>query len=225
MIIRPIGQSGYIVKSGKTEIIIDPYLSDVVNKVAGRARMLPSPIDPASITADAVICTHDHLDHLDTESVKEMRKEQFFLTTEEGKETLSQLGQSNVTAVKIGDQITLGDLKLKAVYAKHSCEAFGLIVKDKDFTLYFSGDTLYDEKLSEIAEEKPDIAFLCINGRLGNMTVEEAVLTAEQIGAKVNIPNHYDMFASNTEDPKKFTAPNAKILEFNKEYSVEELLR
>ena len=38
MKIKFLGQSGYLLKSGNTEIIIDPYLSDSVNRVAGRPR-------------------------------------------------------------------------------------------------------------------------------------------------------------------------------------------
>ena len=57
MKIRFLGQSGYILKSGNTEIIIDPYLSDSVNRVAGRPRTLPIPINPEDISCDAVICT------------------------------------------------------------------------------------------------------------------------------------------------------------------------
>ena len=49
MKIRFLGQSGYILKSGNTEIIIDPYLSDSVNRVAGRPRTLPVPINPKDI--------------------------------------------------------------------------------------------------------------------------------------------------------------------------------
>ena len=70
MKIRFLGQSGYILKSGNTEIIIDPYLSDSVNRVAGRPRTLPVPINPKDIKCDAVICTHNHLDHLDPFSEK-----------------------------------------------------------------------------------------------------------------------------------------------------------
>lgn len=227
MTIRPIGQSGYLLKCGTTEIIIDPYLSDIVNKVAGRARSLPAPMDPKEIMVDAVVCTHDHMDHLDPEAAAEMSKEQFFITTHEGKAHLAELGQIHVAALSEGEQITVGDLCLKAVFAKHSCEAFGLIVKGEGYTLYFSGDTLYDERLFAVAEEQPDITFICINGRLGNMNVQEAVVTAQKIGAKVSVPNHFDMFASNTEDPRKFTdrVSGSKVLEFNKEYNIKEILQ
>lgn len=224
-----IGQSGYIIKSGTTEIIIDPYLSDVVNRVAGRARLVEAPIQPEDITADAVICTHNHLDHLDVDAIAKMRKEQFFITTEEGREKLKELNQENVQTLQVGESVTVGHgedkMEITAVYANHTVEAFGAVVKAEGKTLYFSGDTLYDERLFEIKKYRPDVTFICINGRLGNMNVEEALITAEKISAKVNVPNHYGMFASNTENPEKFTGKmeHAMALEFDREYDLAEL--
>lgn len=93
MKIRFLGQSGYILKSGNSEIIIDPYLSDSVNRVAGRPRTLPVPINPKDIRCDAVICTHNHLDHLDPDTVSEIPPEQYFITTNEGKAELKRLGR------------------------------------------------------------------------------------------------------------------------------------
>jgi L-ascorbate metabolism protein UlaG (beta-lactamase superfamily) len=220
MMIRWIGQSGYVLKTATTEIIIDPYLSDIVNKVAGRARLVEAPINPAAIRCDAVICTHDHLDHLDTDAVAMMPKNMHFITTGEGKERLNGLGQTHVTVLSVGQSMTVGDIQITAVYANHTVDAFGLIVKAEGKTLYFSGDTLFDEKLFEISQFQPDYTFICINGKLGNMNVEEAILTATKIGAPVNIPTHYGMFASNTEDPHKFAdhIPGGRILEFNRDY-------
>ena len=220
MMIRWIGQSGYVLTTATTEIIIDPYLSDIVNKVAGRARLVEAPMDPEAIHCDAVICTHDHLDHLDTEAVALMPKDTCFITTGEGKEKLHSLGQDNVSVLSVGQTMTVGDITLTAVYANHTVDAFGLIVRAEGKTLYFSGDTLFDEKLFEISAFHPDYTFICINGKLGNMNVEEAILTATKIGAPVNIPTHYGMFASNTEDPHKFAdhISGGKILEFNRVY-------
>lgn len=222
MIIRWIGQSGYIVKTAHTEIIIDPYLSDVVNRVAGRERLVEAPVDPKEIKADAVICTHNHLDHLDVDAIAEMDESLLYITTYEGKEKLNSLGRTNVRACMVGDSLSVRDVEITAVHAKHTVEAFGVILKAEGVTLYFSGDTLYDEELFSIAAYQPDVTFICINGRLGNMNVDEAVETAEKIGAKMNVPNHYGMFASNTEDPEKFTGRmnNGFIMEFDREYQV-----
>ena len=134
-----------------------------------------------------------------------INENQFYITTNEGKDELLKLNRTNVKALNIGDSITVGDFNITAVFADHTVEAFGLIVKAEGKTLYFSGDTLFNEKLFGIAEYKPDYTFICINGRLGNMNVKEALITAEKIGAAVNIPNHYDMFLSNSEDPLLFS--------------------
>ncbi len=222
MKIRALGQSGYLLESGKHSIIIDPYLSDSVNRVASRPRLLPIPIDPKEIKCDAVICTHDHLDHLDPDTVCEMESDQLFVTTNEGKEKLISLGKSNVIALGVGESISVRDFEITAVFADHTVEAFGVIVKAEGKTLYFSGDTLYNEKLFEIKNYAPDYTFICINGRLGNMNVSEALTVARELGAKTNIPTHYDMFATNSEDPSLFAdhIDGGYILEFNKAYTI-----
>lgn len=220
MKIRFLGQSGYIIRSEKTEIIIDPYLSDSVNRVVGRPRLHPIPIAPEAVRSDAVICTHNHLDHLDPDTVKNIKNDPFFITTNEGKTELEKWGKTKVAALNAGESITVGDFEITAVFADHTAEAFGLIIKAEGKTLYFSGDTLYNEKLFEIAKYDPDFTFICINGRLGNMNVDEALVVAKKIGAKVNIPNHYDMFASNSENPHSFSdnIRGGMVLEFNKCY-------
>lgn len=227
MTIRFLGQSGYIIKTEKAEIIIDPYLSDSVNRVAGRPRTLPIPINPQNISCEAVICTHNHLDHLDPDTIAQINDKQFFITTNEGKTELNKLGKEQVVSLNIGESTVVGDIEITAVFADHTVEAFGLIVKADNKTLYFSGDTLYNEKLFDIAKYHPDITLICINGRLGNMNVEEALITAKRIGAKINIPNHYDMFASNSENPRNFTnqIENGFVMEFNKEYDVLNILK
>ena len=221
MKIKFLGQSGYILQTENTEILIDPYLSDSVNRVAGRPRALPIPIDPANIKCDAVICTHNHLDHLDPDTVKKLDSNLLFITTGDGKQELMKMGKTNVTAINIDESIRVGDFEITAVFADHTVEAFGVIVKAENKTLYFSGDTLYNEKQFEIAKYAPDITFICINGRLGNMNAEEALTVAKKIGAKVNIPNHYDMFASNSEDPRLFSdhIDGGRVLAFNKWYN------
>ncbi|MBR2387971.1 MAG: MBL fold metallo-hydrolase [Clostridia bacterium] len=222
MIVRTLGQSGYIIRSGKSEIVLDPYLSDSVNRVAKRPRALPMPVEASELSPDAVICSHDHLDHLDPDTVTLMRDSQLFITTSEGKEKLLSLGKKNVKALSVGEKISVGDIEITAVFADHTVEAFGVIIRAENLTLYFSGDTLYNEKLFDISAYKPDATFICINGRLGNMNVDEALITAKKIGAPINIPNHYDMFESNSEDPHLFAdkIDGGFIMEFNTSYEL-----
>lgn len=223
MIIRFLGQSGYVIQTEQAQIIIDPYLSDSVNRVAGRPRMLPIPIQPSDISCDAVICTHDHLDHLDPDTVSLIPNQQLFITTSGGKEKLKSLGKECVLDIQVGESVKMKDLEITAVFADHTVDAFGLIVKAEGQTLYFSGDTLFNEKLFEIKRFFPDVVFLCINGKLGNMNAAEALTVAEKIGAPINVPNHYDMFASNSEDPHLFSdhIKGGFIMDFDRSYRLE----
>lgn len=226
MKIRWLGQGGFLIRDNAetTEILVDPYLSDAVNRDGTCPRQRPVPIEPADVKSDAVICTHDHLDHLDTGAVPDMPADTFFVTTYEGCETLDKLARPNHRAVRPGDTFDVGAIRVTIVYALHTCEAFGVILETDGVRLYISGDTLYDEKLFDIAQYKPDITCICINGRMGNMNVGEAVITAKKIGARLNIPDHFDMFASNMEDPAKFTCEFAEnevfLPEFDRQYKV-----
>lgn len=221
-----LGQSGYILRDEKTEICIDPYLSDIVNKVAGRERMVACPIEPENLKSDVLICTHNHLDHLDSEAISGMDlSTKVFYAPSDCMDPLSKLGVVNKFAFDEGDTVQIGEFELKAVFADHSVPAIGLIVKHSGKILYFSGDTYYNEKLEELKNCKVDYMFICINGQLGNMNVDEAVKLTKIIKPKVGIPNHYGMFASNTEDPNNYTAQieNSFEMEFNREYSLEEI--
>lgn len=226
MKIRWLGQGGFLVRDNAetTEVLVDPYLSDAVNRNGSCPRQRPVPIAPADVKSDAVICTHDHLDHLDTGAVPAMPADTFFIATYEGCDTLEKLGRHNHRAVRAGDELTVGGIGVQIVYANHTCEAFGVLLSCDGVRLYISGDTLYDEKLFDIAQYTPDITCICINGRLGNMNVGEAVVTAKKIGARLNIPDHYDMFASNSEDPSKFTCefPEDAVFlpEFDRQYDI-----
>ncbi len=226
--IRWIGQSGYLLSSGKATLCIDPYLSDVVNRVAGRGRMVAPPFAPGELQCDAVICTHDHLDHVDIDAIPAMKKEEkLFLAPSHAEKTLRSCGVLHYQPFDEGAVCRVGDFELRAVYADHSVPAIGVLVKCEGLTLYFSGDTEYHERLEALADAGIDVMFICINGRLGNMNVQEAVKLTRIIAPRLGVPTHYGMFESNTEDPAKYTSclKNSFEMEYDKEYSVEEMLK
>ena len=219
--IRWIGQSGYILSDENTTIYLDPYLSDCVNRVAGRERMVPAPVSSQDIKADAFICTHNHLDHVDVDLIEETDTEEIdFYAPSDCRETLLKLGVKSYVPFDCGTKAQIGNFEIEAVYANHTVPAIGVVVTYGGYRLYFTGDTFYDEKLKNI---QCDLLFVCINGKLGNMNVNEAVKLTKEIQPKTGIPNHYGMFESNTEDPRKYTdnIPNGFIMEFNRTYTVE----
>lgn len=219
MKIRWIGQSGYILSDKQTTICIDPYLSDCVNRIANRPRLRPVPIEPRNLKADAILCTHNHPDHIDIDSIPFMDKNMIFYAPTDCKEVLERLGVRKYMPFDDGMTYDIGNFKISAVFADHTVTAIGIKVEYGSDVLYFSGDTYYNKKLEDI---KCNYMFICINGKLGNMNVYDAVKLAKIIKPKIAVPNHYDMFESNSEDPSKFTdeVQNGFIMDFNKEYEV-----
>ena len=224
--IRWLGQNGYILRDKKNELCIDPYLSNVVDRIAKRGRMVKAPFSPEALHSDAVICTHDHLDHVDIDAIPLMDKKMLFLAPSHAENTLRSCGVVRYESFDLGIRKQIGSFTLTAVYADHTVPAIGLIVQHGDLTLYFSGDTEYNDELRSIKEYNLDAMFICINGKLGNMNVEDAARLTEILSPRVGIPTHYGMFESNTEDPTEYVrrVKNSFVMEHDREYDIKEIL-
>ena len=205
-----LGQGGYALGIAGKTVYLDPYLSDVLAAKENLVRLVPPPIDPARAHPDYYLATHDHMDHLDTEFIKEMDPTGVqFICPESCKKALLGLGkgieEGQITAIKPGDTLRLEGFTLRAVYADHTPDSVGFVITAEGIALYITGDTLYNENVA--AGVSADVICCCTNGRWGNMNAGEAVQVALRSGAKLAIPNHYGMFARNTADPAEFTVP------------------
>jgi len=59
-----LGQAGFLLRSTEATVLVDAFLSEY------EGRRVPPPLDPATLTdVDLVLCTHEHLDHLDGPTV------------------------------------------------------------------------------------------------------------------------------------------------------------
>ena len=218
-----IGQGGFIFKTSKNKIIIvDPYLSDSTRY----DRLTAIPVKPANITADFLLCTHDHWDHTDPDTLSQTKQVGIFMGPSSVIGHYKKLGipEEKIIKINTGESSAFGDIKILAVFAKHTGDSVGYILNLEGITIYITGDTEYDEKLKEVNKFKPDIMLVCINGKLGNMNIEEAALLTRAIDPEIVIPMHYGMFEENTADPKDFIncleklsfKGEKKILETNK---------
>jgi L-ascorbate metabolism protein UlaG (beta-lactamase superfamily) len=124
------------------------------------------------------------------------------------------------TGLDVGETDTKLGFDITAVPAAHETlerddqgrmKYLGYVVRFGDWCVYHSGDTmLYDGMVETLRPFNIDVALLPINGRrperrvAGNLRGREAAWLAKEIGAKVVIPCHYDMFEFNTESPEEF---------------------
>ncbi len=210
-----LGQAGLLFENEKVKIMIDPYLSDSCGKVNPKSkRRVPVDEEMLKINPDIIICTHNHLDHLDPETLHHYLTEDSNVTvlcSENGFPEVREFGgNNNYILMHPGTEWTERGIKFSAVSAEHSeLSALGIIVDDGEKKYYITGDTLYNKNI--FAELPSDIyaVFLPINGKGNNMNMTDAARFAKEVGAKRTVPLHWGLFDS--IDPTGFDAETAVI--------------
>ena len=222
--------SGFLFKAPDgTQILIDPYLSDSVAGTFGAGRAVPIPLESANLRPDVVIATHWHEDHLDPQTIPVIARhspQTRFVMPPSAKSRAAGWGLPfrRITALQWGETAQIGTVKIEAVPARHDAgipgwetpDAMGVILKIGGVTIYHSGDSEYDARLRALKAQRPDAAFLCINGVTGNMNAHEAALLAWQIEARLVVPMHHLLWhkpedAEATLDPKLLAQTYRKL--------------
>ena len=68
-------QAGFVFRTAANKLIyIDPYFSDLVERVAGFKRLMGCPIEAEQADANVVLCTHEHPDYMDTDALPVLAK-------------------------------------------------------------------------------------------------------------------------------------------------------
>ena len=222
MFVTWITQAGLIFENDRITVMVDPYLSNSVgDKNPLKNRRIPVNHEIFDISPDVIIITHDHLDHLDPETLKV-----FLSRTEKSITVLAPYnaylkllefgGPHNYVLLAPHSVWSEGGITFYAVSAEHSDRtAAGYILDDGKQTFYVSGDTLYNfdviDDVLDLCEDGVDYALLPINGVGNNMNIIDASDFAEEIGAKCAVPIHYGLF--DDINPKDFDFENKLILE------------
>ena len=213
-----LGQAGCVFKSSQgTVVYVDPYLGDACNQLYGLDRLIAPPLDAADVQADFVLATHNHADHLDPDAfpvIARYNATALFIGPSSCTNAMRELGipASQTYTLNHDDVLHSGHVRIHATFANHvwgdpddAPDAAGYVIDFGGLRVYISGDSLYHERMEGIASLQPHLAFICINGRWGNMSATEAAHLATVLRAQTAAPTHYNMFANNTADPADFT--------------------
>ena len=218
-----LGQHTFIVKLGETVVLIDPFLTERDDR---NVPPLFKPADAAGIV-DFVLCTHDHLDHIDPAAIPGLAADTDALfvapTAHEGRMLSLDVPESRLTLIDDEESADLDHISIHGVKAAHEFfeqteEGFypflGYVIEGAGRTVYHAGDTLWWDGLqTRLRRWHIDVAFVPINGRdarryarniLGNMTYQEAADLIGGLAVSLAVPAHYDMFDGNLEDPQLF---------------------
>jgi L-ascorbate metabolism protein UlaG (beta-lactamase superfamily) len=225
-----LGQLGFVLKMGDTVCYIDVLLTDLFDAEGRSFRHYPPPFAPENAAPDYFLCTHNHDDHLNLETLLPIAKASprtQFVVPKPHRELLIQAGieASRVLGAREGEALDLSGVSLVPVAAAHpdydqdeagDHRCLGYVLTGAGVRVYHTGDTMATVRLvAALKTLAPiDAAIVPINGGdwertsrniIGNMTVVDAVKLCRAISADLSIPAHYDMFRGNTENPAAFT--------------------
>ena len=219
--IKFLGQAGLLFDNDGFKIMIDPYLSDSVEKIAPKNyRRVAVDESIFEIKPDVMIFTHNHLDHYDPETVKRFIGEDTNMLVLSPKTVWDEVrkigGNNNYVLFNRHTSWTEKGVKFTAVKAEHSdIAAIGVIIDDGEKKYYIAGDTLYNEEIFEDIPKDIYALFLPVNGVGNNMNMTDAARFAERVKAKKTVPIHIGMFDELTAD--EFRCKNKVIAEIYKE--------
>lgn len=234
-----LGQVGFLIRYRNTTILIDGYLTDYVDrhaseKIPWKRRYAP-PISPEALDfIDAVLCTHDHSDHTDPDTIRailSVNDKARFYGTPCVADCLRRIGvpSERITALENDASSMLqSDIVIQNVPSAHEelhpddngnyreggfRMTFG--TGPDGVTVYHAGDCCLWDGLEERVAGS-DIMILPVNGRdyyrryeqniIGNFDCREAILLAKRCRAKLLIPVHMDLYDVNALDPAVFVS-------------------
>ena len=227
-----LGQSGFLLQWQGIHALLDPYLSNSLTRKYSQTdkphvRMTELVIDPAELSfVDIATSSHNHTDHLDADTLGPIlaRNPSLKLVIPEANRAFVANRLKIEPAIPIGlddgDSMELSRIEFFGVASAHETvdrdengqvKALGYVLRFGSWSLYHSGDTLrYDGMAEKLRPFAVDVALLPINGRAaerrvpGNLSGPEAAQLAHDIGAKLAIPCHFDMFEFNTAPTDSF---------------------
>ena len=160
--------------------------------------------------ADYIFITHDHYDHYDEKSLRNLlKKETIIIAPECLKEKIKAL-TSNYLIVSLGKSYTINDISFETVASYNTNKKFhpkenayvGYLLKVEDKYLYIMGDT---DETEEALKVNCDICFVPIGGTY-TMDVFEAASYINKINPIVAIPIHYGSIVGDITLYKEFTS-------------------
>ncbi|MGE5675496.1 MAG: metal-dependent hydrolase [Mycobacterium leprae] len=207
MKLRFLGHAAFELSDGRTNLLIDPYISG--NPLAT--------VKASELKPDYILVTHFHGDHLgDTVEIAK-RTGATVITTAEGAGILQKQGVK-VHPMALGGKAKFPFGLIRVTLAFHGFgdvggHACGFVIHMGGRRVYHAGDTALfsDMKLLNGVIEEPgiDVALLPIGDNY-TMGPEDAAVAVQWIQPKVAIPMHFNTFPLIQVDPATFTSRVAK---------------
>jgi L-ascorbate metabolism protein UlaG (beta-lactamase superfamily) len=174
-----------------------------------------------------VTSSHNHTDHLDAETLGPLMRTNPALRlviSEANRQFVAErlgIEPATLAGVEDGATVEVGGFTFTGVMSAHEepgPQFMGYMIGFGPWSVYHPGDTvLYDGMVERLRHFSINLALLPINGRAperhvpGNLDGREAAWLAREIGARMVIPCHYEMFEFNTASPDEFVREAERV--------------
>ena len=220
-----IGHSTFLIKKSNITILTDPIFSDRASpfKNIGPKRLIPPALNLTDLpNIDFVTVSHNHYDHLDIVSLKEIyirNPEAIFLVPAGDKKLLVRKGIQNVYEYEWWDGFKTSNIEIiftpvqhwskRGLFDRNKSLWGGWFFKFNDYSLYHAGDTGYsnDFKETRIRLGSPKYAFIPIGAydpewfmAESHVNPEDAVQIMLDLGAESSFGMHWATFKLTDED-------------------------
>lgn len=218
-IITYINHSTFLIQTDGLNIITDPVYSERVSpfSFAGPKRMRPPGIHFEDLPKlDVVIISHNHYDHLDINTLKQIKNtyNPLFITPLGVDLYLHKNGISNTASLNWWQKHKVdNNISISAVEAQHFSSRglfdrdktlwAGYVIESNNGNIYFAGDTGYNDFFKKIGEEYAPIktALIPIGAYIprwfmGPVHVDpkQALQIHKEVGAELSIGMHFGTF-------------------------------
>jgi L-ascorbate 6-phosphate lactonase len=188
-----LGQSGFLLRAAGASLLVDPFLSPHPD------RLVAAPDEPEAFAGvDAVLVTHEHLDHLDADACRALAAASpatAFVVPRPITAEVSALGigDERIVAVQPGERAALAASTVAAVPACHGVHPedaytlgrelsdglvrfLGYVVEIGGLRIYHAGDTIdFDGLADTLRDLDVVVAMLPINGRRPEREAQDIV--------------------------------------------------
>ncbi|MHB8111713.1 MAG: MBL fold metallo-hydrolase [Syntrophorhabdaceae bacterium] len=210
-----IGHATFLMRLGSNMWLTDPMLSDraLIPRRITPPAMNNHDIAKLGVETLHVIISHNHYDHLDTETLKKLPDTTRFFVPLGLKSFITGLGKTNVTEMDWWQAVQVGDSRIVCLPAQHWSRRIGqainstlwasFMIISPEKTVFYGGDSGYFVGFSEIGRKFPGIDYALIPTtayhprwfmHYAHMDIDETIDAFGHLNARYFIPAQWGTF-------------------------------
>jgi L-ascorbate metabolism protein UlaG (beta-lactamase superfamily) len=191
-----VGHATVLIELDGVRLLTDPVLR---GRLVHLRRRVPAPTEPLADLA-AVLISHVHYDHLDLPSLRTLGRAVPVVVPRGARRAIR--GFSDVRELRVGEELRLGEVTVRAVPAEHKSArlplfpspAVGFVISGSR-TVYFAGDTDLFPGMATLADDL-DVALVPVAGwgpkvGPGHLDPARAAHAVQLLQPRIAVPIHW----------------------------------